>query len=296
MVKNFLILSSEGVKFDFRNKRLSEEIEKKGSRFDIVFVQDLSISCDKVVFRDEEIDFYKYDYIISVGTPDANLYIIDLATKKNPKIKAWPNVQNHGMVDKFTEGTTLEAIGIPIPKTTLLAFLEDDYINKEAEIVGGFPCVAKKVTGASGDYVELVNSSDEIKKFIEKLSVPSIIGKRNIILQEYIEESKGTDFRVYCVGDKVLGAIKRTAKDGGFKANVSLGGDAEKAEISKEMKEYAQKIMQASGLMFAGIDFIKSNRGYLVLEINISANFQGFETATGVNVAGEIIEKFLAYE
>ena len=169
----------------------------------------------------------------------------------------------------------------------------DKALRTAADKLGGFPCIIKKVTGSEGRYIGLVNSIEEIKKFIKKMPHPSIAGKKNIILQEYIKESKGTDFRVLCLGEEIIGAIKRTSQDNDFRANISLGGKAEIIKADKELVLVSKKIMRESGLFYAGIDFIKSNRGYLAIEVNTCAQCEGFEKATKINVAGKIIDKLI---
>ena len=91
---------------------------------------------------------------------------------------------------------------------------------------------------------------------------------------------------------EIIGVIKRTANSG-FKSNISLGGKAEKIELDKKLKRYSEKIIKEGNLFYAGIDFIKKGDDYLAIEVNTSAQFKGFEEATGVNVAKKIIEKLI---
>ena len=44
------------------------------------------------------------------------------------------------------------------------------------------------------------------------------------------------------------------------------------------------------GLSVAGVDMLQSSRGPLILEVNSSPGLQGIEGATGVDIAGKIIE------
>lgn len=112
-------------------------------------------------------------------------------------------------------------------------------------------------------------------------------------MQEFIKESAGSDFRALCLNGEVLGMIRRTSQDGNFKANISLGGKAEIVELDRDVKKMAEKIIKEGKIFYAGIDFIKSDRGYLAIEINTSAQFKGFEGATGINVAGKIAKELL---
>jgi ribosomal protein S6--L-glutamate ligase len=295
MKKKKMLVVVETLEMDsYRTDRVSEEAEKLGVETVIACSKEMKIFSDKVLAEDgEEIDFSEYASVFSIGNSSYHHYVIAVASSKT-KVKCWPNAESFNMSDKFFEGIFFSSIGVPVPKTLILnSKKRDDIISKSVELVGGYPCVIKKVTGSEGRYVGLVNSRKELDDFIEGLPNKSISGKKGVLLQEYIAESKGTDFRVYCVGKEVLGAIKRTSSGEDFRANVSLGGKAEKAEVPKEMEKFAKKIMKKGGFLFAGIDFIKSNGGYLVVEVNTSADFKGFETATGINVAEKILKEII---
>ncbi len=44
------------------------------------------------------------------------------------------------------------------------------------------------------------------------------------------------------------------------------------------------------GLNVAGVDILQSKRGPIVMEVNSSPGLKGIETATGKDVAGQIIQ------
>ena len=163
--------------------------------------------------------------------------------------------------------------------------------------VGGFPCIIKKNVSTTGKFVEIVRSEEEVVEFIKSAFDQAKenvlpVNRLRFLLQEFIQESAGTDYRVLCVGDKILGAIKREAQEG-FKSNVSLGGKATQVEVDEKLRDYSRRIMQEGKLFYAGIDFMKRGDDYLAIEVNTSAQFKGFEEATGVNVAKEIINQLL---
>lgn len=287
--EKFLILVRKNSGAKYRVKRICQELEGLGLGFDIISTNKAIILSDEAFYQGKRVCFNEYGAVLSLGTSDENIYLVDLARKSNLKIKFWPNPERDYLKDKFYEALFLNSIKVRTPKTVLLDSLDNKRIKNVAEYVNGFPCVIKKVTGASGDYVRLVNSADEVVDFVKDFTQTRVSGKRNVILQEYIKEAKGFDFRVYCVGTKVLGTIKRSSEGEDFRSNVSLGGSAKALDTPAELELLAKRVMQKSGLLFAGIDFIKDRQGFLAIEINVSANFKAFESATGINVAKEIV-------
>ncbi|HHX58724.1 MAG TPA: RimK family alpha-L-glutamate ligase [Candidatus Moranbacteria bacterium] len=286
-MKKILLIAERGEIDRYRTKRFTEEAVKIGWSIDLICSNDVLILVDRILSDGSEIEISDYQLVFSIGNGYYHHYLLFLADRLG--IFTWPRVEHFNLSDKFFEGIFLNSINIPTPKTILLSSKDEIRVKDLVGEVGGFPCVIKKVTGSEGRYVDLVGSVEEVFSFVE--SMPrGITGKKNILLQEYIQESRGTDFRVYCVGDNVLGAIKRTASDDNFKANISQGGTARQFKLTEEMIDYSKKIMKEGRLLFAGIDFIKSKKGYLVVEINTSADFKGFESATGINVAKEVVQ------
>ena len=66
--------------------------------------------------------------------------------------------------------------------------------------------------------------------------------------------------------------------------------------LSAEEKRIAVRAAGALGLGVAGVDLLRSNRGPLLLEVNASPGLEGIEAATGVDVAGAIMNLIEAQE
>jgi ribosomal protein S6--L-glutamate ligase len=112
-----------------------------------------------------------------------------------------------------------------------------------------------------------------------------------MILQQYLASEPGVDYRFYVVGDEVVAAMKRSTKrKTEFRANIALGGKGEDYRASREEKELALRVARAIGLDVCGIDFVRTKDGLVPIEVNINAHFKGIEKATGVNVAGKVID------
>jgi len=186
--------------------------------------------------------------------------------------------------DKLYAHQLLARSGIDMPNT---GFARSAKANNDLiKFVGGAPLVVKLLEGTQGKGVVLA----ETKKAAE-----SVIGafqglKANILVQEYIKESAGTDIRCLVVGNKVIAAIKRQNNDGDFRANIHRGGKAYKVTLTKEERQTAVRATKVLGLSLAGVDFLRSERGPKVLEVNSSPGLEAIEGATGKDIASAIIE------
>lgn len=187
--------------------------------------------------------------------------------------------------DKLHAAQVFAAHHLPTPKTMLVK----DPVNPtlvEKEI--GFPCVVKIFAGSYGKGVYLCHNVREFQDFIE--FAHGIKSDEAIIVQEFIDSKPGQDVRVLVVGGKVLGAMKRSAKDGSFKANITRGGAGENYPLNDRIVEIATKTACVLGLDIAGVDLLFDGDDYKLCEANSAPGFKGFEKYTGVNVAKAIID------
>ena len=191
--------------------------------------------------------------------------------------------------DKFRSLQLLARKGIPMPLT---GFAQSPDNNADLiRMVGGAPLVIKLLEGTQGKGVVLADSHQSAVSIINAFKEMHA----NILVQEYIAESHGTDIRCLVVGDKVVASIKRQAKAGEFRANVHQGGKALKVKLTPEERNIAIASAKTMGLKVAGVDLVRSKRGPLVLEINSSPGLEGIETATQINIAGKIIQYIEKY-
>ena len=114
--------------------------------------------------------------------------------------------------------------------------------------------------------------------------------RENILVQEFVEEARGSDIRCFVVGNKVIAAMRRVAKEGEFRSNLHRGAVAEKIKLTPEERSTALRAAKAMGLNVAGVDLLRSNHGPVVVEVNSSPGLEGIEKASGVDVAGAIME------
>lgn len=181
-----------------------------------------------------------------------------------------------------------KGVGLPI---TGFAHSPDD-IGDLIKMVGGAPLIIKMLEGTQGIGVVLAETTKAAESVIE-----AFLGlKVNIMVQEYIKEAAGADLRCFVIGDKVVAAMERQAKSGEFRSNLHRGGTASLAKITPKERETAIHAAKIMGLNIAGVDIIRSHRGPLVMEVNSSPGLKGIERATGLDVAGKIIEFIEKYD
>jgi len=186
--------------------------------------------------------------------------------------------------DKLRSLQILSRAGIGMPKTAFTNYSTEK--NQALQHVGNAPVVIKLLEGTQGLGVVLAETRKAAKSVVEAFEGL----KARIILQEYISEAGGADVRVFIVNGEVVGAMKRQGKEGEFRSNLHRGGKATLIKLRKREKIVALKAAKAMGLKVAGVDLLQSKRGPLVLEVNSSPGLQGIEAATGVDIAGKIIE------
>jgi ribosomal protein S6--L-glutamate ligase len=175
---------------------------------------------------------------------------------------------------------------VPVPKTIVVRRIEflDDAIKK----IGGYPVIIKAPFGSYGKEVAIIESR---RSLTSALDVMWKDHRSSIILiQEYVAEAEGSDFRLFVVGDKVVAAMKRTAVKGDFRSNLQLGGVGSKTTISEEEVKMAVKATKALGLDICGVDILRSKSGPVVMEMNANPGVEGISGVTGINVAEEIVE------
>src|SRR5690349_10721666 len=186
--------------------------------------------------------------------------------------------------DKLRATQILSRHNIGMPATTFVRNRAD--VIPAIERVGGAPVVIKLLEGTQGIGVILAPEIKIAEAIIETLHST----KQNVLIQSFVTESKGRDIRALVVGDRVVAAMRRRANGDEFRSNVHRGGTVEPVELTAEYEQAAVRSAQIMGLRVAGVDMLEGNDGPLVMEVNSSPGLEGIETATGLDVAGAIID------
>lgn len=174
--------------------------------------------------------------------------------------------------------------GVPVPKSLLPNPAQFDVQLIKDHFKA--PLVVKLLESTHGLGVILSESYHNVSSTVEAFNRL----RENVVIQEYIEESKGVDIRVFVVDGNVIASMRREAKEGEFRSNLHRGATARMEPISEEEAFLSRKVCKIMGLDVAGVDILRSKDGPLVLEINSSPGLEGIETVSGIDIAVHMVK------
>lgn len=183
-------------------------------------------------------------------------------------------------VDKFWTSTLLEQCGIPTPETIVCDNLDEAFAGFRA--LGDV--IVKPLFGSMG--LGMVRINDEEMAYRVFRAIEQI---RGVYYLQRAVEHDGSDVRAFVVGGRVLGAIER--RSSGWRTNLARGGTAKSITLPDEWSSLAVRAAAAVGAEYAGVDLLAGRSGALcVLEVNGIPGWRGLQEATGLDVAGRLIE------
>lgn len=275
---------------NYSTKRLVEEAKKRGHTVRVIKYRDCYASIEKnnptVSYRGE--DLGSYDAIIPRIAAHMTRY--GTAILRQLEMQGVYTVSSSIAIarsrDKLRSLQLLAKTGVGIPKTVVSRNSADidDLIDK----LDGMPVIIKLARGTHGNGVVLAETKKAAKSVLQAFYLTNEDGT-NILLQEFVKESAGTDIRALVVGGRVVASMMRKSLDDDFRSNLHKGGEGTKVKLTEEETKMAIKAAKAMGLNVAGVDMMRSDRGPLILEVNASPGF-GIEKVTGRNVASPIID------
>jgi ribosomal protein S6--L-glutamate ligase len=186
--------------------------------------------------------------------------------------------------DKLRSYQILARQDVGIPKTVFAR--ETANLEEVVDLVGGAPVIIKVARGTHGNGVVLAETKKAAKAVMQAFYVEGV----NFIVQEFVEESAGTDIRAVVVGGRVVASIKRQSLDDDFRSNTHQGGVGAVVKLTDEEEKTAIKAAKAMNLPICGVDMMRSKDGPKVLEVNSSASIKTPETVTKRDIATKIIE------
>jgi RimK family alpha-L-glutamate ligase len=185
-------------------------------------------------------------------------------------------------VDKFYTTALLEEAGLPVPETIAC--------ERGAEAMAAVrelgDAIVKPIFGSLGHGMVRVTSPDVALRVVEPLEQIGSI----FYVQRTIDHG-GRDVRAFVVAGRVIGAIERRAPAGDWRTNVSRGGSVRPFDLPPEWAALALRATAVVGADYAGVDLLPSRDGRVyVLEVNGIPGWKGLQQATGVDVAGAIVD------
>ena len=185
--------------------------------------------------------------------------------------------------DKLRAMQLLTRKNIDVPRTVCAR--TPDSVDLALKFIGGTPAIVKLQQGTQGIGTMIAETPQAVTSLLETLWAMG----QDIILQEYIAESRGRDLRVIVVGNRVIAAMRRQAKSGEFRSNLHRGGLGVRVRLEPAYAQAAIAAVKVMGLEVAGVDMLESKSGPKILEINSSPGLEGIERTSGVDVAGAIV-------
>ncbi len=275
---------------NYSTKRLKEVAIARGHEVKIIKYRECYVSIEKdnprVSYRGEDLE--QFDAIIpriaSYMTKYGTAIVRQLETQGAYSLSG--SLAINRSRDKLRSMQLLAKAGVDIPKTVFSRNSTDidDLIDK----LGGTPVIIKLARGTHGNGVVLAESKKAAKSVLQAFYLSNEDGT-NILIQEFVKESAGTDIRALVVGSRVVASMQRQSLDDDFRSNLHKGGEGTIVKLTEEERKMCIKAAKAMGLNVAGVDFMRSGRGPLVLEVNASPGF-GIEKITGRDVATPMTE------
>ena len=272
----------------YSHRRLREAAEARGHTMDIInplrCYMNIASRRPEVYHNGEKLP--RYDAVIPrIG---ASVTFYGLAVLRQFEMQGvWPlneSVAIGRSRDKLRALQLLARDGIGLP-VTAFAF-DPKEAGEVIRLAGGAPVVIKLLEGTQGIGVVLADTERSAVSVIEAFRTADV----NILVQEFIKEAGASDLRAFVIGGKVVAAMERSGAAGEFRSNLHRGGSATRARITPEDRSTAIRAAKAMGLNVCGVDMLRSNHGPVVMEVNSSPGLEGIEAATGLDIAGKIVE------
>jgi [lysine-biosynthesis-protein LysW]--L-2-aminoadipate ligase len=187
--------------------------------------------------------------------------------------------------DKLATSAALQAAGMPQPNVRV-AFTPHAALEAIEEM--GYPVVLKPVVGSWGRLVSKINNREAAEAILEHREALGHYQQQIYYVQEYIRKP-GRDIRAYVVGDETIAASYRSSSH--WITNTARGGVGTNCPVTPELDAVCVAAARAVGGGVLAIDVLEDpDRGFLVNEVNHTMEFHSSAPATGVDIAGKVID------
>ena len=188
-------------------------------------------------------------------------------------------------VDKFYTSALLHEAGLATPETIVCERVDDAMaaVRELGDVI------IKPLFGSMGHGMVRVSDPDTAFRVVRALEIT-----RAVFYVQRVVEHHGCDVRAFVVGDRIVAAMERHAHGGGWRTNISLGGEARAVELTPAWAEQALRAARAVGAEYAGVDLLPARDGTLyVLEVNGIPGWSGVQSVTDTDIAGAIVDQLI---
>ena len=277
------------------NHRLLEAAEKKGLRLGLINPYDLSpgIAQNELITGDL---YHRRMPRVILPRQGAQIGESSLTMLRQMAARGAVLVNDIAAIllarNKYLSLMTLAVQGIAVPETIFINSART--LAGSVRRLGGYPLVIKKPSGRQGSGVFLVETEEQAQAVVGK----HLDAAQGLMLQQFLppdrtagKKNSRTDLRVLVIGGRVAAAMALAPPPGDFRANFHLSKDSRPIELPEAVARTAAASAKALGLAIAGVDLILDAKGTArVIEVNYSPGFKGLEAATGMDIAGCMVD------
>jgi ribosomal protein S6--L-glutamate ligase len=226
------------------------------------------------------------DVVIPRIGQSVNVY--GLAVLNQYAVKGIPQMNSPTAIaqarNKMRSLQLLSANGVDIPSTVMARDARD--LKDMVKLVGGVPVLVKLLQGQDKSGMMVCETLQSLEATLE-----AVLGLgHNLIVQRYVRKP-GQDHRVMVVGGQVVASVRRIARRGRMAHTLLRGARLEPCELSAAQQKAAVTAASLMGLEVAAVDLLDVKGSPRVFEVNASPAITRLEQATGVDIAGRIIDR-----
>ena len=190
--------------------------------------------------------------------------------------------------DKILTTLALIEYGVPTPLTAI-AFGAEPALAAIEEM--GYPVVLKPPVGSWGRLMAKLNDRQAAEAVLEHKRALGGPQDSVFYVQDYVEKP-GRDIRTLVVGEETVYAIYRRSEH--WITNTARGGEATVCPITPEIDRLSRAAARAVGGGIVAVDLLEAPDGrLLVSEVNHTPEFHGAFEATGMDIAGKMVDYVL---
>ncbi|HEY3587726.1 MAG TPA: glutathione synthase, partial [Myxococcaceae bacterium] len=245
------VLFHEGGQVHARAREV-EVFEEQGRHFRVIAEREVPLGVLDVLWmrKDPPVDvaFLHATQLVEATGGRAPLYVNSPSGLRNANEKLWALT--------FPELTPETLISRDLAQ--LRAFIDDAPDG----------AVVKPVDGYGGQGVVLLRRGDRNAPSV--LELLTARGRYWVVAQTYVPAAREGDKRILLLDGEPLGAINRVPLETENRANMAVGGQPVKSELTRRDREICARLAPAlrrEGLVFVGIDVI----GDLLIEVNVTS-------------------------